>query len=126
MPPPLNTFEEGLSIIFEPSHLKKKPILRKFKLSCLQVEEKHRNQDRSTGTLGLIPGSDRIPTHEQLEPRLEFATYIVPFQRQQFAIVNCKSVQGGWCLFAIRVAMGAEDTRPNLYCFRVDCSKELS
>jgi hypothetical protein len=31
---------EGLSIIFEPSHLKKKPTSRKFKLSCLQVEEK--------------------------------------------------------------------------------------
>jgi hypothetical protein len=33
-------FGKGLSIVFEPSHLKEKPISRKFKLSCLQVEEK--------------------------------------------------------------------------------------
>jgi hypothetical protein len=38
--PNTNTFGEGLSIFFEPLHLKEKPILRKFNLSCVQVEEK--------------------------------------------------------------------------------------
>jgi hypothetical protein len=50
---------EGLSIIFEPSHLKKKPTSRKFKLSCLQVEEKLTGAKTAPPKLWV---SFRVPT----------------------------------------------------------------
>jgi hypothetical protein len=65
-PPPLrsrpNTFVEGLSIVFEPSHFKEKPILRKFELSCLQVEEKTTETETAPPELWV---SFRVPTDFQ-------------------------------------------------------------
>jgi hypothetical protein len=41
---------------------------------AFKLKKNDRNRDRSAGTLGLIPGSDRIPTHERPEPWPEFVT----------------------------------------------------